>query len=374
MKKNILFPMRFIKNILRNRTWFIGILAVGICLTACAKHEVTEEPVTSLDTVAESADTEAAIIINNPEEDHEPPFISESGIPTELPVFMGSWKVMGYVDGYFTGIDTRTKKASVEPFLGKEIYFGPDQIVVDRVRYKSDPKYSTDIQPIDASYTYLAGGWSMGEESQRKFLGNHTSYFVSVETVPDDGKPIYSEVNLFVIDQNTMVARLNEGGVELKRVGPLLETGDAGEYSRSVYETKFDSMYLGEWVITNRLYENDVDEAPQLIGKHITLANFYVATDKGKYPRWEGGWGQFERLYEANILPDTERSRYDRGDDRLKELLWDADKDYFTVVKIIDRLIEKDDLLGDLIIKDKNTMYLYNRYGLFTLQKKGEAQ
>lgn len=330
-------------------------------MAACSGHEVIKEP-----------DATPASVVER--DDSKNPFISESGIPTELPVFMGSWKVMGYVDGYSTGSDTKMKKSSVEPLFGKEIYFGPDQIVVDGVLCKSDPEYLTDIQPMNVLYTYLAGGWSIKEESARKFLGNNSSYFVCVTTVPDAGKPIYLEADLFVIDQNTMVAHLNDGGVELKRVGSLLKSGEAGEYSRSVYKTSFDSMYLGEWVITNGLYEHDADEEPQLIGKHITLANLYVVTDKGKYPRREWGWGQVERLYEANILPDTERSRYDRGDDRLKELLWDADKDYFTVVKIIDRLIEKDDLLGDLIIKDKNTMYLYNRYGLFTLQKKGEAQ
>ena len=366
---------------------FLLLLLLSVNMTACSREEAgSQEEVRRQRSrmfrvaVAETLVSEQIPMISVK---YNTAFESLSGIPEEPPVFLGTWKATRYVDGFFKGHGTKTMMESVEHLIGKEIYFGEDQVIVDGVICDTEPEYRISVHPISVLYKFIADGWSFDEEIQMEFFGDNSTYFTCISTLPHNWDVIHTAIHLFIKDQDTMIAQMYVGAVELKRIGTLPEKKLSGEYRESVFlggyggvepEAMDQLIYAGQWEICDTLYSFDEKGASEIMRKQAIFSDMYIETDYGCYIRDdlpEKGWYS-SRHYEVNICPDTEREKYDRGESRLKDILWDEDKDYFVVVKMVDFLIKRDKLLGELLVKDSKTMYLYNRYGLFELRKTGE--
>ena len=308
---------------------------------------------------------------------------SLSGIPEEPPVFLGTWEAARYVDGLCARHGNLEKMGSVEHLIGKEIYFGADQVTVDGVICESDPKYEITVHPIDELKEFSANGWMFKEGSRQEFFGDNSTYFTFVTTLPDEQDLVSSPISLFIKDQNTMVAQMNAGAVELKRVGELPQEKLPGKYRDAVYLAGYGGeiawernqlIYAGEWEVVYKVYGiHQEDEDAFFTGERFVFSNEYVETDLGFYTR-EGMPGKGDRrLYEINVCPDSAREKYIAGHMLDRDSIWTGGEDYFVVVKMADDLVKEDDYLGELLITDAWTMYLYNRYGLFELSKTGNV-
>jgi len=376
-----------LKKNIQYKKLILLLLLLSMNITACSQEEAdSQEEVKRLKSrmfLSAAAETLVSVQIPLAPAKHRILFESLSGIPENPPVFLGTWKATRYVDGFFRRHGTQMMMESVEHLIGKEFYFGEDQIIVDGVICDTKPEYEISVHPISVLYKFIADGWSFVEESGMEFFGDNSTYFTFVAILPHNWDLFPSSINLFIKDQDTMIAQMYVGAVELKRVGTLPGKKLSGTYRDSVFlggyggvEPDADEklVYAGQWEICDMLYSFDEKGASEIMGKQIIFSDLYIETDYGCYIREDlPEKGRYaSKLYEVNICPDTERGRYDRKDSRLKALLWDGDKDYFVVVKMVDVLIKRDKLLGELLVKDNQTMYLYNRYGLFELRKTGE--